>query len=48
MQTYKAELVGAAAVIDEHLTKTPCPATIDTNRYLVLYIPQENPSHIIV
>ena len=48
VQTYKAQLVGAAAVIDGHLTKTPCPAIIDTNRYLGLCIPQENPSHIIV
>ena len=48
VQTCKAQLAGAAAVIEEHLTKTPCPATIDTIRYLGLCISQETPSHIIV
>ena len=47
VQTYNAQLVGAATVIEQHLTKTPCPATMDTNLYMGLCIPQENPSHLI-
>ena len=48
MQTYKAQLVGAANVIEQHLTTTPCSATIDTTLHMGSCIPQENPNHIIV
>ena len=47
VQTYKAQLLGAATVIEQLLTKTPCPATMDTNLYMGLCITQENPSHLI-
>ena len=30
VQTYKAQLVGVATVIEQHLTNTPCSPTIDT------------------
>ena len=48
MRTYKAELVEAANVIGQHLTNTPCSATIDTTLNIGSCIPQENPNHIIV
>ena len=48
MRTYKAHLVGAANVIEQHLTATPCSATIDNTLHMGLCIPQENPNHIIV
>ena len=48
MQTYKAQLVGAAKVIEQHLTSTPCSATIDITLRMGSCIPQENPNHIIV
>ena len=48
VRTYKAQLVGAANVIEQHLTKTPCSPTIDTSLHMGSYIPQENPNHIIV
>ena len=47
VQTYKAQLVGAAIVIEQHFTKTPCPTTMDTNLYMGLCIPQENSIHLI-
>ena len=47
LRTYKAQLMGAANVIEQHLTKTPCSATIDTNLQMGSCIPQENPNHII-
>ena len=46
--TYKAQLVGAATIIEQHLTTTPCSATIDTTLQLGSCIPQENPTNIIV
>ena len=48
MQTYKAQLVGAANVIEQHLTSTPCSATIDITLRMGSCIPQENLNHIIV
>ena len=47
VRTYKAQLVGAA-IIEQHLTKTPCSATIDTTLHMGSCILQENPNHIIV
>ena len=47
-RTYKAQLVGAANVIEQHLTNTPYSAAIDTTLYMDSCIPQENPKHIIV
>ena len=47
MRTYKARLVGAANVIEQHLTKTPCSATIDTTLHMGSCILQENLNHII-
>ena len=47
-RTYKAQLVRAASVIEQHLTTTPCSATIDTTLHIGSCIPQENPNHIIV
>ena len=48
VRTYKAQLVGAANVIEQHLTNTPCSAVIDTTLNIGSCIPQENPKHIIV
>ena len=48
MRTYKAELVEEANVIGQHLTNTPCSATIDTTLNIGSCIPQENPNLIIV
>ena len=48
VRTYKAQLVGAANVIEQHLTNTPCSATSDTTLHIGSCIPQENPKHIIV
>ena len=48
VRTYKAQLVGAANVIEQHLTNTPCSAAIDTTLNMGSCIPQENPKHIIV
>ena len=48
VRTYKAQLVGAANIIEQHLTNTSCSATIDTTFNMDSYIPQENPNHIIV
>ena len=48
VRTYKAQLAGAANVIEQHLTTTPCSATIDTTLNRGSCIPQENPNHIIV
>ena len=46
--TYKSQLVGAANVIEQHLTNTPCSAAIETTLNMSSCIPQENPKHIIV
>ena len=46
MRTYKARLVGAANVIEQHLTKTPCSATIDTTLHMGSCTRQENLNHI--
>ena len=48
VRTYKAQPVGAANIIEQHLTNTSCSATIDTTFNMDSYIPQENPNHIIV
>ena len=48
VRTYKAQLVGAANVIEQHLTTTPCSATIDATLNIGSCIHQENPKHIIV
>ena len=48
MRTYKTQLVRAANVIDQHVTKTACSATIDTTLHMASCIPQENPNHVIV
>ena len=48
VRTYKAQLVGAANVIEQHLTSTPCSATIDITLRMGSCIPQENPNYIIV
>ena len=48
MRTSKAQLVGVANVIEQHLTSRPCSATIDTTLRMGSCIPQENPNHIIV
>ena len=48
VRTYKAQLVGAANVIEQHLTTTPCSATIDTTLHMGSCTPQENTNHIIV
>ena len=46
VQTCKAQLVGAANVIKQHLTKTPCSATIDTTLHMSSCIAQENPNQL--
>ena len=48
VHTYKAQLVGAANIIEQYLTNTPCSAAIDTTLNMGSCIPQENPKHIIV
>ena len=50
VRTYKAQLIKAANVIEQHLTlsNTPCSAAIDTTLNMGLCIPHENPNHIIV
>ena len=48
VRTYKAQLVGAANVIEQHLTNTPCSAAINTTLNMGSCIPQENPKHITV
>ena len=48
VQTCKAQLVGAANVIEQHLTNTSCSFTIDTTLNMGSSIPQENPNHIIL
>ena len=40
--------MGAANVIEQHLIKTPCSATIDVNLHMGSCISQENPNHIIM
>ena len=39
VRTYKAQLVGAANVIEQHLTTTSCSATIDTTLHMGSCIP---------
>ena len=48
LRTYKSQLVGAANVIEQHLTNTPCSAAIETTLIMGSCIPQENSKHIIV
>ena len=50
VQIYKAQLIGAANVIEQHLTlsNTPCPAAIDTTLNLDSCIPHKNSNHILV
>ena len=48
VRIYKAQQVGAPNVIEQHLTNTPCSATIDTTLNMGSCIPQENPDYIIV
>ena len=48
MRTCNAQLVGAANVIGQHLTNTPCSATIDTTLNIGSCILQETSNHIIV
>ena len=48
LRTYKSQLVGAANVIEQHLTNTPCSATMETTLNMGSCILQENPKHIIV
>ena len=48
VQTYKAQLVGAANVIEQHLTNTPYSAVKDTTLNMSSCTPQENPKYIIV
>ena len=48
VRTYKAQLVGAVNVIEQHLTNTPYSAAINTTLNMGSCIPQENPKHIIV
>ena len=40
--------MGAGNVIEQHLIKTPCSATIDVNLHMGSCISQENPNHIIM
>ena len=46
VQTYDAQLIGAANIIKQHLTKTPCSAAIDTTLHMGSWFPQEYPNHI--
>ena len=48
VRTYKAQLVGGANVIEQHLTTTPCSATINTTLHMGSCILQENFNNIIV
>ena len=48
MWTYKAQLVGAVNVIEQHLTNAPCSATINNTLNMGSCIPQENLNYIIV
>ena len=48
VHTYKAQLVGAANIIEQYLTNTSSSAAIDTTLNMGSCIPQENPKHIIV
>ena len=48
VRTYKAQLVGAVNIIEQHLTNTPCSAVIDITLNMGSCIPQENPKHIIL
>ena len=48
VRAYKAQLVGAANIIGQHLTKTPCSVIIDIALHMGSCIPQENTNHIIV
>ena len=50
VRTYKAQLIEAANVIEQHLTlsNTPYPAELDSTLNMGSWIPHENPNHIIV
>ena len=50
VRTYKAQLIGAANFIEQHLTlsNTSCLSAIDTTINMDACIPHENPNHIIV
>ena len=48
LRTYKSQVVGAANVIEQHLTNRHCSAAIETILNMGPCIPQENPKHIIV
>ena len=48
VRTYKAQLFGAAKVIEQHLTNTPCSAAINTTLNMGSCVPRENLKHIIV
>ena len=47
-QTYKAQLVGAPNVIEQHLANTTCSAVNDTTLKMSSCSPQQNPKYIIV
>lgn len=47
VQTYDAELVGAANIIKQHLTQAPCSAAIGTTLRMGSCILQEYPNHIV-
>lgn len=48
VRTYKSQLIGAAKVIEQHLTNTRCSARLDTALNMGSCIPQVNRNHIIV
>ena len=48
VHTYKAQLLGAAKVIEQHLSNTPSSAAINTTLNTGSCIPRENLKHIIV
>ena len=50
VRTYKAQLIEADNVIEQHLTlsNTPCSSAINTTLNMGLCIPHETPNHIIV
>ena len=47
VRTYKAKLVGAANIIKQHLTNTPCSAAIDTTLNMGSCIPKKTPSILL-
>lgn len=46
VKTYDAQLIGAANIIKQHLTKTLCYAAIDTTLHVGYCILQDYPNHI--